>query len=62
MGSSSSKFPFPSSSTKHIVGESDSEHADICIDAMERADWNSTRKPTWHQRFDEFVVNVYDPR
>jgi hypothetical protein len=62
MGAKSSKLPFPSSSLDNTIKKFDEAHDDRFIESMERADWTGARKPNWHQRFDEFIVNIYDPR
>ena len=59
MGSKSSKFPFPSSN-ELTLKKIDNEYSDDFIDSMERADWRGVRKPAFHQRFEEFIVTVYD--
>jgi len=62
MGASSSKHSFPSSFCNHKIRNIDNESSDEIIDSMERADWRGVRKPAFHQRFEEFIVTVYDHR
>jgi hypothetical protein len=56
MGSSSSKSSSPSSSSAsdELVGA----FADMFADAMERADWHGTRKPTWQQSRDHYIISI----